>query len=164
MSHIHVYFHTDRPNWDPPPASSRFHASAGWFAKTSNLSSQRAVLDPCIRAPWNLDASFKYDWVVSSLTRANRDGNSLHMLADSDILFQCSADELAARFASFGSDLVVSTERRWFPLPRNAHDPFGPPSNMSVCERGFESRPLHSPGLWPQLLRTQVRARSRAVA
>jgi hypothetical protein len=118
-----VFLHTDTPF--RPPQRSSFHAvTAGWWM--GNVSRYAREFDCCFRAPWSLHAVHKYDWLLSQRRQApNRAGV---LLADSDIMFQCDEHELLQRFRLLQSPLVVSGERKWYPLPRDARDPFGPPA------------------------------------
>lgn len=128
---VDVFIHSDRADWAPPPNRSGYDAHAFWSGSMQDLSAVRRRYDCCWRAPSNVDATFKYDALleVSRSARASRTG-WLGVLADSDVLFQCSARELRSRFRRFGTQIVVSGERRWYPLPRQYPDPFGP-VNMS---------------------------------
>jgi len=129
--------HTNRP-WRAPDSEIaaasdvyRAHAGAGWWSR--NLSHLASRWDCCLRAPMNLPACFKYDWLLERSAEKRRKfaDDWIGLLADSDVLYQCSARELRQRFAAFNSPLVVSGERRWFPLPNDARDPFGPSANQS---------------------------------
>ena len=50
-----------------------------------------------------------------------------YLLADTDVIFQCSADEIRARFERFGVPLVIGAEFAWFPKRDYAHDPWPAP-------------------------------------
>jgi hypothetical protein len=129
-----VALHTQRA-WRPPERSSGFVALAGWHDR--NTSGLRTQWDCCFRAPWSLQAVFKYDWMLQhvqpSLVRPHRPWVGL--LADTDILFQCRPEEVRAKFDAFGTQLVVGGERGWYPLPRAAPDPFGPNASLSWKQR-----------------------------
>ena len=129
---VDVYVHTDRA-WTRPPSGSAYSARAFWSGQLRNLSTLRERWDCCWRAPSNIDSCFKYDGLlqVSARHRRARGDSWTGVLADSDVLFQCSAQELRERFRRFSSPLVVSGERRWYPIPRNFADPFGPPQSLS---------------------------------
>lgn len=134
---IAVHFHTNKPHWERPPSS--FVVSAGWATDSAQRLEQRTSLDRFTRAPWNFDASFKFDWLASQLDdTGGRTPERLHLLADTDILVQCSAEEVAERFSQMRARMVIGGERRWFPLPRNARDPFGPSANLSVRSARLE--------------------------
>ncbi|KAL1524749.1 hypothetical protein AB1Y20_019632 [Prymnesium parvum] len=131
---LHVYFHTNRP-LRPPPNGSGFLATSGWSA-SPRLPRLRAEWACCIRAPWNLPQAFKYRWMLEQAERAAGARSAwLGLLSDGDVVFQCTAAEIMSRFARLGTPLVVGAERRWFPLPRDAADPFGPPANLSWREK-----------------------------
>ena len=126
MEGLDVYMHTNRP-WRAPDSEIaaasdvyRAHAGAGWWSR--NLSHLASRWDCCLRAPMNLPACFKYDWLLERSAEKRRKfaDDWIGLLADSDVLYQCSARELRQRFAAFNSPLVVSGERRWFPLPNDA--------------------------------------------
>lgn len=90
----------------------------------------------CIRSPWNLPSAYKYDWMMGVSASSRRSDKSwLGLLADTDILFQCTASELRARFEAFGTPLVIGGERSWFPPPVRATDPFGPPLDLGRSAR-----------------------------
>ncbi|KAL3928507.1 MAG: hypothetical protein SGPRY_002359 [Prymnesium sp.] len=132
---MEVFFHTNR-SLQGPPSGSGFVPRVGWVGETRRIASLLAKWDCCTRAPWNLPQSFKYEWMLGqAMHSADQDPNRVIMLADSDTVFQCSPQEIVERFRSFGAQLVVGGERRWFPLPRNAHDPFGPAKNLSFHEK-----------------------------
>jgi hypothetical protein len=125
---MRVYVHTEH-TLAPPPAASGYSAHPFWSGHMRNLSHTRTQWDCCWRSPINVEGVFKYDALaeVSAAARRART-NWLGVLADSDVLFQCTAQELRARFRRFGMPLVVSGERQWFPLPKQYPDPFGPRS------------------------------------
>lgn len=129
-----MYIHTDGA-WERPPGRAAFHAHAGWSGQLmGNLSAVRKQWECCWRAPANVESCYKYDWLLHASAPRRRAGGWLGVLADSDVLFQCSAEELRARFERLGSPLVVSGERQWYPMPRRYPDRFGPAArdpNMS---------------------------------
>ena len=123
-SGVDVYIHTDG-DVVPPPKGSNFRAHSFWAGQKRNLTALRERWNCCWRAPANVDSTYKYEILLE--VAAWRPGwNGL--LTDSDVLIQCSADELRARFKRFGVPLVVSGERRWYPIPAHYADPFGPSS------------------------------------
>ena len=138
---VDVFLHTNRA-FTAPPSGSSYRAHAGWAAETVagpgrtiiNISRQRAELNCCWRAPWNTHGCYKYDWMLHEWRKKKHSGQASPMrrspvlLADTDVLFQCTAAELRRRFESRfgGAPMVVGGERHWFPRPDKAHDPFGP--------------------------------------
>ena len=156
-SALDVFLHTNRADaWNEPPAKTLYRAHAGWASEqitvgapprrvVINVTAQREALECCYRAPWSANACYKYDWMLEAWRRGSqgpqqRDGlqgqqqqhsrtaSSLALLSDTDVIFQCDADELQERFRTRfgGALLVVGGERKWYLLPRDAHDPFGP--------------------------------------
>lgn len=155
---LSVFLHTNRDtSWLQPPAASSYSAHAGWAtdsisvgpaSSSVNLTAQRVAHECCYRAPWSVNACYKYDWMLESWKaavghdrrqrrvagRAKRAASvdTTALLSDTDVLFQCTAAELRVRFESRfgGAPLVVGGERRWYPLPREARDPFGPDPSL----------------------------------
>ena len=156
-SALDVFLHTNRADaWNEPPAKTLYRAHAGWASEqitvgaparrvVINVTAQREALECCYRAPWSANACYKYDWMLEAWRRGSqgpqqrdslqgqqqqhsRTASSLALLSDTDVIFQCDADELQERFRTRfgGAPLVVGGERKWYPLPRDAHDPFGP--------------------------------------
>ena len=136
---IDVYLHTNGDWRKPPRDASGFRVHNGWY-KHANISALRNQFDCCLRAPWNLNAVYKYDWMLQeSVTARSGDPHWLGLLMDTDVLIQCSAAELRHRFERLKIPLVIGGERRWFPIPRKARDPFGPSLNFSWRDR-YEMR------------------------
>ena len=140
--HVHVYIHTDG-TWERPPSRGGFVAHAGWSGQLKNLSAVREQWDCCWRAPANVDSCYKYEWLMhASAAHRRRRSSWLGVLSDSDVLFQCSAEEMRQRFRRLGTPLVVSGERQWYPIPKRYPDPFGPAAhwaNLSWSD-GFRLR------------------------
>lgn len=142
MPRVDVFIHTDGP-WTGPPPDSTYRARAFWSGRLQNLSATRQRWDCCWRAPANVESVYKYKAFLSVSSQSRQSHSSwVGVLADSDTLFQCSSDEFRSTFHRFGVPLVVSGERRWYPIPRNYPDPFGPLSNMSWKER-YDLRHRH---------------------
>ena len=55
-----------------------------------------------------------------------KSADDVWMLSDTDTVFQCSAEEIRARFDAFGVPLVVGTEHWLFPRPDGARGPRDP--------------------------------------
>ena len=122
---LDVFIHTDG-HISQPPSSSGYRASTFWSGQMRDLSEYKKQWDCCYRAPTNVDACFKYESILNVSASSAAGPSWLGLLSDSDVVFQCSAKELKNKFRRFGVPLVVSGERRWYPLPRNLPDPFGP--------------------------------------
>ena len=131
-SAVDVYVHSNRRWLPPPPLSYRAHAF--WAGDLQNLTSLRNEWDCCWRHPSNVDSVFKYRELLE-VSRQHRRRKWLGVLADSDVLFQCTAEEFRSQFAKFNSPLVIGGERKWYPIPRRAIDPFGPPAHLSWKRR-----------------------------
>ena len=99
---VDVYIHTDGA-WEPP-SDAGFHAHAGWSGQlVGNLSAVRRQWECCWRAPANVESCYKYDWLLHASAPHRRSSlNWLGVLADSDVLFQCSAEELRVRLEWLG--------------------------------------------------------------
>lgn len=139
---LDVFFHTNQPV-NPPPNRSGFTSIVGWWDDPDGrISLLRKTMDCCIRAPWNLPQAFKYHWVKQRIDAAAGREDWVGILADTDVIFQCSPSEIIQRFRSLGAPLVIGGERRWFPLPINMYDPFGPSPNLSWKTR-FDLRHEH---------------------
>lgn len=137
---VHMLFHTNRQLRPFRTASfsareaEGFHATAGWwgdqavkrlgsFAVTGRYRSPRPVAKK-LKARWNLPQSLKFEW---SLNASRSAGADVWMLADTDVVVQCSPREIREVFDSFKSPLVVGTENWLFPRPdgaRGRRDPF----------------------------------------
>ena len=122
---VDVYIHTNGP-WSASPDGSRFAARTFWSGQVKNLSGLHEQWNCCWRAPANIESTYKYDALLEVSARSRRARGWTGLLTDSDVLIQCSAEELRKRFRRFGTALVVSGERRWYPIPANYPDPFGP--------------------------------------
>ena len=97
-----MYIHTDGA-WEPPSGRAGFHAHAGWSGQlVGNLSAVRRQWECCWRAPANVESCYKYDWLLHASAPHRRSGNWIGVLADSDVLFQCSAEELRVRLEWLG--------------------------------------------------------------
>jgi len=128
---MEVLFHTNRGV--APSDDTGFRAVAGWWgANVTNILGHWPVTGRYLRTnatrklkhKWNLPQSLKYAWAL------NASSADEWLLVDTDTIFQCSADEIRARFAKLHAPLVVGTERWWFPQPRLSRgrawrDPFG---------------------------------------
>ena len=100
--HVDVYIHTDGA-WERPPGRAAFHAHAGWSGQLmGNLSAVRQRWECCWRAPANVESCYKYDWLLHASAPYRRAAGWLGVLADSDVLFQCSAEELRVRLEWLG--------------------------------------------------------------
>jgi hypothetical protein len=105
---------------------SQLHIVTGWFP---DIDSKRVEAEQRKFAqqqqeqklkPWNLLQVFKYEWLLRRvLSDLAHTPDALWLLADTDTLFTCSAEELAERFRRFGSALVVSVEKQ----RRGVHKP-----------------------------------------
>ena len=137
MADLHVFLHTNvAPElaFRPPPRGSGFVAVHGW--SSANVSAARQAFEQCCyRAPWALHAVHKYAWLLARSASMEMPSGAPMILADNDVLFQCTPSELISRFHSFGTPLVVGGERRWFPIPNSAHDPFGPRATLTWKQR-----------------------------
>ena len=99
---VDVYIHTDGA-WEPPSGRAGFHAHAGWSGQLiGNLSAVRRQWECCWRAPANVESCYKYEWLLHASAPHRRSANWLGVLADSDVLFQCSAEELRVRLEWLG--------------------------------------------------------------
>ena len=127
---VDVWIHTNR-DWNRPPRGSAYEAHAFWSVQLRNLSLERHRWDCCWRHPSNLDSVHKYSALLEVSAKRRARSGWLGLLADSDVMFQCTAEELRGRFQRFGVPLVVSGERRWYPIPRDFPDPFGPSRSLS---------------------------------
>ena len=122
---LDVFIHTDG-HISQPPSSSGYRASTFWSGQMRDLSEYKKQWDCCYRAPTNVDACFKYESILNVSASSAAGPSWLGLLSDSDVVFQCSAKELKNKFRRFGVPLVVSGERRWYPLPRNLPGPIRP--------------------------------------
>jgi hypothetical protein len=156
---LEALFHTNRPLLQSPVD---MRATSGWWGEQAVerlgdfkvTGPYRKCRESCprkLKHRWNLPQMLKYEWALTSSHAAS----DLLILADTDSVFQCTPRELRARFASFGTPLVVGTERWLFPRPietRGARDPFavacsGPSEDMRYpnsglmmgTRRGFET-------------------------
>jgi len=138
---LDVFLHTNTETWQRPDPGNGFTVRAGWATDDYwNASELRKAFDCCVRAPWSVNACFKYDWLLSLWRRR---GDRVALLADTDVLFQCTATELRERFETRfgGAPLVIGGEHRRFPRPHNArHDPFGPDPRLPFKVRYARSR------------------------
>ena len=103
-----MYIHTDGA-WERPPGRAAFHAHAGWSGQLmGNLSAVRKQWECCWRAPANVESCYKYDWLLHASSPRRRAGGWLGVLADSDVLFQCSAEELRVRSSGWARVLTLA--------------------------------------------------------
>mmetsp|Transcript_75093 Transcript_75093/g.125175 ORF Transcript_75093/g.125175 Transcript_75093/m.125175 type:complete len:315 (+) Transcript_75093:37-981(+) len=144
---LDVFFHSNR-ELKPPPHGSGYRVRQGWWDSDHNLSEARQKWDCCIRAPVNLPLAYKYEFLQQHLddSESAKDQKWVGLLSDTDVFFQCSSTELKRRFQRFGTQLLVGAERRWFPLPAHASDPFGPNASLSWSVK-FAAR--HRQNLYP---------------
>ena len=137
---VHMLFHTNRPLRPFRTAAlstadeGSFNAVAGWwgdqaaqrlgaFPVTGRYRSPKPTAKK-LKAKWNLPQSLKFEWSLNASRSANAD---VWMLADTDVVVQCSPREIREAFESFRSPLVVGTENWLFPRPNGARgrrDPF----------------------------------------
>ena len=81
-----------------------------------------------------LHQGFKYQWLFSKATNEPEPW----LLADTDVVVQCSAQEMRERFASFRSPLVIGAEFKWFPKRDYARNPWPPvPSGLRYPNSGL---------------------------
>ena len=100
MPAVTVYLHTNSPqSWRNPPAGSGFTSVIAGSVNGSELGGNLSAVEArwggcCIRSPWNLPSAYKYDWMMGVSASSRRSDKSwLGLLADTDILFQCTASE-----------------------------------------------------------------------
>ena len=78
--------------------------------------------------------SAKYDWWFDAVREQHGSGlRPPYVLTDTDTVFQCTADEMRARFNALrrtagGADLVVGAEHAWFPKRDHKRDPWPMPA------------------------------------
>ena len=112
-SSLTVFLHTDLPiSHGETLADAR--TVTGW-ANISSVAALRAHWQQQTRVTRNLDQTFKYAWLVQA--GQQQPAVEPWMLTDTDVIVQCSASEVAQRFADFHVPLVVAAERWLFPQP-----------------------------------------------
>lgn len=71
--------------------------------------------------------AFKYQWMFARTAMPqNSRLREPWLLADTDIIVQCSAQEMRRRFARFASPLVIGAEFKWFPKRDYSRNPWPP--------------------------------------
>lgn len=133
--HVDVYIHTDGA-WERPPGRAAFHAHAGWSGQLmGNLSAVRQRWECCWRAPANVESCYKYDWLLHASKPHRRAAGWLGVLADSDVLFQCSAEELRVRLErlGYGTDPGAGPDRGPGPISSSDSKP-----NLDPNQARFE--------------------------
>ena len=128
---LDIYLHTNRPirPLDDAPALSGLRVHTGWYADDSGVyvEALQAKFDEQQQRQglkkWNLHQVLKYEWLLRRLIAdrppGHPDRDRPWVLADTDTLFTCGADEAVRRFQSFNTELVVAVEKQ----RRGVHKP-----------------------------------------
>jgi len=117
-THVHVFFHTNRPVRDAPPdLGFSAHATTGWAYDAQSARRDMARVRGKTRSVRWLMQTYKYAWLLNASSSVESAAEELLVLIDTDTVVQCGARELASRFAAFGTPLVVGGEPSWWPQP-----------------------------------------------
>lgn len=118
---MHVFIHTDQATQPPPPGSE--------FVLHTGVSNEPSFSEPGLnqgasawnqhkdkaRGAWMRQQARKYEWAFQ--TARARGAPEPWLLADTDIIIQCSAAALRRRFAEARTDLLIGAEENWWPNP-----------------------------------------------
>jgi len=141
-SSLNVYFHSNRPL--KPNNTHGLVAVQGWRPYSYTDSVKRYKRSDGASHPYHakfgVAQSAKYDFLFREVLgdeqqqqqqqqqqQAPTRAPPPYLLADTDVIFQCSAAEIRARFERLGSPLVIGAEFAWFPKRDYAHDPWPAP-------------------------------------
>ena len=115
-----VYFHTNRPVRTAPDHLGFAKVTTGWdYDPARAAQDMRRVRGKTRSTRW-LMQTYKYAWLLNASSHGRPGSSSLSeplVLIDTDTVVQCSARELAERFAAFDTPLVVGGEPSWWPQP-----------------------------------------------
>ena len=117
---LSVFMHTNRALRN---ASSAFSVTTGWWADTHDLRPLQRRYERRefpYHMKFALHQAFKYQWLFA---RASTEPEPW-LLADTDVVIQCSAHEMRERFAAFGKPLVIGAEFKWFPKRDATRNPW----------------------------------------
>ena len=141
---MRVFVHTNASLLAPAAASRLgFELLSGWWPSSHNaeLVPVRKRWHSRATPKWMIEQSYKWPWVVEQLVAAStalsaRDRHHMPvLLADTDIIVQCTAEEMIARYKQFHTPLVASAERLFVPRPG------GLPKNEDPSWHPFPYRP-----------------------
>lgn len=138
-----IYVHTNRSLPRMPKRARGYSLHTGWWpddasrgsrggkaarARTTEIARLRALYGHRAKPKWMVENSFKWPWMIEHALRSDHAATRTPvLLADSDVVVQCTASELFARWKSFNAPIVASAERLWAPRPaRNEPNPFPP--------------------------------------
>jgi hypothetical protein len=120
-----VFFHTNRPLRN---ATAAYAPRTGWWASTHDINGERRMFAKSefpYHSRFALHQARKYEWMAAWVARATVPPPEPWLLADTDTVFQCTAEEWRQRWAQLGSPaLLVGAEHKWFPKRDYTHNPW----------------------------------------
>ena len=111
-----IFFHTNRPVRPAARLGYAKHVTTGWWYDPVKAKKDMRRVGGNTRSERWLMQTYKYAWVVNASLSEPPPSEPLALI-DTDTVVQCTGRELAAKFAAFGTPLVVGAEPAWWPDP-----------------------------------------------